>query len=252
MIGVSSCGGSEIADSPVESSNRLGVTEADYEEGARAEQLAIRECMEKAGWPYSEADPDDLIVTPSERGPAWGIAAALIRGLDARAGAGGSSGDVNIPPEVLPSDRDAWLDQAASCSDEVYRHFDSIRQRASSALSTLEHAWDEFHESPDYMAGVNEWLSCMSVAGYDVDDPASVSVSVEFEARDIVEAANGDPSQFDRERVMALQQEEQQLFDADRECRSETIDPLESDFKTSLFRAESDAVAELREATRGD
>lgn len=230
--------------------NDFGMSEEDYTVGARAEQTEIRHCMESHGWPYVEIDADELVVSPDEKpGPAWGIAGELLRAID---------GDVPTPESpqppdsVRPEDRGAWQEQLIACSDQVFAKTEARRAAVDSAEARLRRSWEEFKRSEAHRSAVEEWQACMAQSGYDVDDPDRVSDQITSRVRDLLEAVGMDPRELDRKQVVALQREEVALYEADRLCRVDTVEPLELDFKRTLLSEQADAVAAIRRAIRGD
>lgn len=231
--------------------NPYGVSETDYETGAEREQSAIRECMENAGWPYEPEDPDDLIISPSEQGPAWGIIEALIRAHD-ESHDSMQPRDGRMPDSVRIQDQPAWTQQVIRCSDSAFEESQRRRQEVSQEFERLDRAWAAFKSSDEYSAASEAWKQCMRAAGYDVETPDRVSGPIEEDLLAIVRSPGFEPASVDRAEVLALQHREIALFDADQKCRSDTIAPVEASFKRQLLTEQAGAAEAIRKAIRND
>lgn len=251
---MASCAGPSLPSSDIEASNPYGVSDADYEQGAATEQAQIRACMEEAGWPYNERDPDDIVHSPSERGVAWGFTASLLEAMEARTSNDQSnpSGDISIPETVRPQDTDAWMSQATECSNNAEVAMNARRDSVSRYTDRLDQAWEEFRQSSEYQAAIKVWSTCMSEHGYEIEHPDEASAPITSRLKEMTDAAESDITQIDRSDVLQLQQQEIALYEASEECRAETIGPLEHSFKRNLLVEEAEAVASIRRAIRGD
>ncbi len=238
------------AAAAVEEVDATGVSDADVIAGVQAEQAQIRQCMEDAGWPYVEPAADDLVVTPDERGPGWGMAQSLLDAID---GEGQQQPDnAARRAGVAPSSQEAWYRQVNECAEDAAADAQRRYDAAAGAQARLDSAWEEFYAGSEYAAAIDAWAACMTAAGYAFEHPDEPGVTIRNQMRTFIEEAQGDPTAMDRAAILAYQQEEVTLHEADQACRVDTLDPVELEFKTALLSEERDAVEALRRATRGD
>lgn len=249
LLGGCSRPNSDVGD--LEGTNPYGVSEADYEAGAEREQTAIKECMEDFGWPYSPEDPDDLIVSPAESGPAWGHAEVLIRAHDDSVSMPEPT-NPGIPASVRVQDHQSWMQQAIQCSESAFDESDRRRREASQSFQLLDRAWEVFWASDEYANATQEWKRCMQDVGYDVTAPERVDEPIGEQILAILHAPGFDPKNLDKSELLTLQRHEIALFDADQKCRSDTIAPVEASFKRRLLTEHAEAAEAIRRAIRND
>jgi hypothetical protein len=207
--------------------------------------------MADAGWPYAPVDPDDIVVTPDERGPGWGVAQSLLNAVDGMS-AGLTTQNAADRAGIARSDQEDWFGQVAECSNSAAQETESRVASVGAASARLEAAWDEFYATDDYSAATAAWSDCMSDSGYSYSNPDEVLTELREQMRTLVDGAGGDPAELSRSQILELQRAEVELFEVDTTCRSETLDPVELAFKTELFANETAAIDAIRRATRGD